>query len=87
MSAPSWSANDGGGFGHIGWRTVFGGNILKQPGYQGIAMRQVGSLEQTDRIMRDTFFIGVYPGLTDEMITYVLGTFQAFFASGRGPGH
>jgi len=44
-------------------------------------MRQAGSLEQTDRIMCDTFFIGVYPGLTDEMIGYVLDTFKAFFAS------
>lgn len=67
---------------NIETREVFGGNILKQPGYQGIAMRQVGALEQTDRIMRDTFFIGVYPGLTDEMIAYVLDTFSRFFASG-----
>jgi CDP-6-deoxy-D-xylo-4-hexulose-3-dehydrase len=67
---------------NIETREVFGGNILKQPGYRGIAMRQVGSLNQTDRIMRDTFFIGVYPGLTDEMIAYVLDTFAAFFASG-----
>jgi CDP-6-deoxy-D-xylo-4-hexulose-3-dehydrase len=67
---------------NIETREVFGGNILKQPGYRGIAMRQVGPLEQTDRIMRDTFFIGVYPGLTDEMIAYVLDTFAKFFASG-----
>ncbi len=66
---------------NIETREVFGGNILKQPGYQHIAMRQVGALEQSDRIMRDTFFIGVYPGLTDEMIAYVLGTFTKFFAA------
>ncbi len=66
---------------NIETREVFGGNILKQPGYMGIPMRQAGSLEGTDRIMRDTFFIGVYPGLTDEMIAYVLDTFAAFFAS------
>jgi CDP-6-deoxy-D-xylo-4-hexulose-3-dehydrase len=69
---------------NIETREVFGGNILKQPGYLGIPMRQAGSLEQTDRIMRDTFFIGVYPGLTDEMIAYVLETFAGFFASARG---
>ena len=68
---------------NIETREVFGGNILKQPGYMGIPMRQAGSLEQTDRIMRDTFFIGVYPGLTDEMIAYVLETFASFFASAR----
>jgi len=66
---------------NIETREVFGGNILKQPGYLGIPMRQAGSLDQTDRIMRDTFFIGVYPGLTDEMIAYMLDTFKAFFAS------
>ena len=65
---------------NIETREVFGGNILKQPGYIGIPMRQGGTLERTDRIMRDTFFIGVYPGLTDEMIAYVLDTFAAFFA-------
>jgi CDP-6-deoxy-D-xylo-4-hexulose-3-dehydrase len=67
---------------NIETREVFGGNILKQPGYRGVAMRQAGPLEQTDRIMRDTFFIGVYPGLNDEMIAYVLDTFAKFFASG-----
>jgi CDP-6-deoxy-D-xylo-4-hexulose-3-dehydrase len=71
---------------NIETREVFGGNILKQPGYIGIPMRQAGSLEQTDRIMRDTFFIGVYPGLTDEMIAYVLDTFAAFFAAPRARG-
>jgi CDP-6-deoxy-D-xylo-4-hexulose-3-dehydrase len=65
---------------NIETREVFGGNILKQPGYMGIPMRVSGSLERTDRIMRDTFFIGVYPGLTDEMIAYVLDAFAAFFA-------
>ena len=67
---------------NIETREVFGGNILKQPGYLDIPRRISGSLEQTDRIMRDTFFIGVYPGLTDEMIGYVLQTFAAFFARG-----
>ncbi len=66
---------------NIETREVFGGNILKQPGYKGIAMRQAGSLERTDRIMRDTFFIGVYPGLTGEMIAHVLEAFAGFFAS------
>jgi len=67
---------------NIETREVFGGNILKQPGYADIPRRVAGSLERTDRIMRDTFFIGVYPGLTDEMIAYVLDTFRAFFARG-----
>lgn len=69
-------------------REMFGGNILKQPGYQNIRCRISGSLEQTDRVMRDTFFIGVYPGLTDEMIEFVLESFGQFFSqrSNRSSG-
>lgn len=65
---------------NIETREVFGGNILKQPGYKNIPCRIYGTLEETDRVMRDTFFIGVYPGLTDEMIKFVLYTFDQFFA-------
>ncbi len=69
-------------------REMFGGNILKQPGYQNIRCRISGSLEQSDRVMRDTFFIGVYPGLTDEMIEFVLESFGQFFSqrSNRSSG-
>ena len=70
---------------NIETREVFGGNILKQPGYKGIPARVHGTLEETDRIMRDTFFIGVYPGLTDEMIGFVLTKVAQFFAK-KGQG-
>ena len=66
--------------GNIETRTVFGGNILRQPGYRDIEHRVHGSLERSDRIMRDTFFIGVHPGLTDEMLAYVIDRFESFFA-------
>jgi CDP-4-dehydro-6-deoxyglucose reductase, E1 len=65
---------------NIETRQVFGGNILKQPGYRDIPHRVYGTLEQTDRIMRDTFFIGVYPGLTDEMLEFVIKRIEEFFA-------
>ena len=61
-------------------RLVFGGNIVHQPGFLNIEKRIHGDLSQSDIIMRDTFFIGVYPGLTSEMIDYVLATFATFFA-------
>jgi CDP-6-deoxy-D-xylo-4-hexulose-3-dehydrase len=61
-------------------RLVFGGNILRQPGFAGIEKRVHGDLAQSDVIMRDTFFIGVYPGLTPEMIDYVIEQFDGFFA-------
>ncbi|MBI4436390.1 MAG: lipopolysaccharide biosynthesis protein RfbH [Candidatus Omnitrophica bacterium] len=64
---------------NIETRQIFGGNILKQPGYQGISARIHGTLEQSDRIMRDSFFIGVYPGLTDDMLQHVIQTFSGFF--------
>ena len=59
---------------NIETRQVFGGNILKQPGYRDILRRVHGTLEQTDRIMRDTFFVGVYPGLTEEMVDFMSRT-------------
>jgi CDP-6-deoxy-D-xylo-4-hexulose-3-dehydrase len=64
-------------------RQVFGGNILKQPAYANIPHRVHGSLQESDRVMRDTFFIGVYPGLTDEMAEFVLERFREFFGRMR----
>jgi CDP-6-deoxy-D-xylo-4-hexulose-3-dehydrase len=66
---------------NIETRTVFGGNILRQPGYRDIEHRVVGSLERSDRIMRDTFFVGLHPGLSDEMLAYVIECVEGFFAS------
>jgi CDP-6-deoxy-D-xylo-4-hexulose-3-dehydrase len=64
---------------NIETREVFGGNILRQPGFARIPHRVAGTLSNSDRIMRDTFFIGVYPGLTDAMIDFMLERFRAFF--------
>jgi len=64
-------------------RLVFGGNIVRQPGFLNIEKRVHGDLSESDVIMRDTFFIGVYPGLTPEMIAYVLQTFHDYFAAPR----
>ncbi|MBQ7943985.1 MAG: lipopolysaccharide biosynthesis protein RfbH [Lachnospiraceae bacterium] len=57
-------------------RMLFAGNLVKHPCFDemraiGEGYRVVGSLENTDRIMRDTFWVGVYPGMTDEMIDYM----------------
>ena len=54
-------------------RMLFAGNLLRHPCFdemraEGTAYRVAGTLENTDRIMRDTFWIGVYPGMTDEML-------------------
>ncbi len=60
-------------------RMLFAGNLTKHPCFdemreKGEGYRIVGGLANTDRIMEDTFWIGVYPGMTDEMIDYMAGT-------------
>jgi CDP-6-deoxy-D-xylo-4-hexulose-3-dehydrase len=60
-------------------RQLFAGNLLRQPAFQGVPHRVVGDLTNTDRIMNDGFFIGVYPGLTPAMIDYMLQSFDDFF--------
>ena len=56
-------------------RLLFSGNLIKHPCFNEIrgteAYRVVGSLENTDFIMNHTFWVGVYPGMTDEMIDYM----------------
>lgn len=64
---------------NIETRLVFGGNILRQPGFLNIERRIASSMEQSDMIMRSTLFVGVYPWLTDEMIGYMIETFTDFF--------
>ncbi len=60
-------------------RQVFGGNILKQPGYKNINHRISGNLDGTDTIMERTIFFGVYPGINQEMREYVAEKVKKFF--------
>jgi CDP-6-deoxy-D-xylo-4-hexulose-3-dehydrase len=62
----------------IGTRLLFGGNLLRQPAYVGHNYRVVGDLPVADFITDQTFWIGVYPGLTNEMLDFVLGVFAEF---------
>lgn len=53
-------------------RQLFAGNILRQPAYEGSPHRVAGTLTQTDLVMKDTFWIGVYPGLTEGAIDHMV---------------
>ncbi|MBF0549572.1 MAG: lipopolysaccharide biosynthesis protein RfbH [Deltaproteobacteria bacterium] len=57
----------------IGTRLLFGGNLVRQPYFQGLAYRLAGELKNTDMIMNRTFWLGVYPGLTPQHIDYIVG--------------
>ena len=65
-------------------RMLFAGNLLKQPCFDEIKndnskYRVVGNLENTDEIMNNTFWIGVYPGMTDEKIDYMIESIKSYF--------
>ncbi len=71
----------------IGNRMLFGGNLVRQPAFVQLrhdnpaAMRVSGSLPCADRIMKQTMFLGTYPGLTIEMIDYMVKVIRDFVAS------
>lgn len=63
----------------IGTRLLFAGSLIRQPYFQGRYYRTVGNLLNTDRVMNDTFWIGVYPGLTESMLDYVVVQIETLF--------
>jgi CDP-6-deoxy-D-xylo-4-hexulose-3-dehydrase len=65
----------------IATRLLFGGNLVRQPAYQGVEYRVAGDLTITDYVMRNVFWIGVYPGLTEPMLDFVADTFAGFMKS------
>lgn len=62
----------------IGTRLLFAGNILKQPAYKNVDFRVVGDLTNTDIVMKRSFWVGVYPGLTKPMLDYVIESISDF---------
>lgn len=62
-------------------RNLFAGNMTKQPAFVGKNWRIAETLEVTDNIMNNTFFLGTYPGLTDEMFAYEAAVIEEFVAS------
>ncbi len=62
----------------IGTRLLFAGNLTKQPYFQGLNYRISDNLNNTDRIMNQTFWLGVFPGLSESMLDYVVEKLETF---------
>jgi len=58
----------------IGTRLLFAGNLTKQPAFKDVEYRVVGGLTQTDKVMHDSFWIGLWPGIDDQRLDYMVAT-------------
>ena len=67
----------------IGTRNIFAGNLVRQPAYEGWEYRVVGSLENTDFVMNQVFWIGVFPGLTEAMLDFIADTAKEFVGQAK----
>ena len=65
----------------VATRLLFSGNITRQPAYRNVPYRVVGELTNTDIVMNQTFWIGVYPKITPDMVAYVLAIFAKFLSN------
>jgi CDP-6-deoxy-D-xylo-4-hexulose-3-dehydrase len=64
---------------NIATRLLFGGNITKQPYFSDIKFRMMGELANTDFVMENTFWLGVYPGLKRSQLDFVIASLKTFF--------
>ena len=67
---------------NIGSRLLFAGNLTNQPYFSGVEYRVVGDLRNTDKTMRDTFWVGVQPALSEQQLSYVVEKLEEFFGIG-----
>ncbi len=67
----------------IGTRLLFAGNLTRQPAYEGWEYRVVGELTNTDYVMNNVFWIGVFPGLTEEMLDFMVQTVAEFVGQAK----
>ena len=62
----------------IGTRLLFGGNLVKQPAYKDLSYRVIGNLSNSDRVMQNSFWLGVFPSLNEEMLNYISSAIHDF---------
>jgi CDP-6-deoxy-D-xylo-4-hexulose-3-dehydrase len=70
---------------HIATRLLFAGNLVRQPAYLNTEHRQIGDLSGADFVMDNVFWVGVYPGLTEAMVDYMIESFHEVLAPTDGP--
>ena len=63
-------------------RPLFSGNLLRHPAFENMVCRIVGELKNTDLVMENSFFIGVYPGIGDPQLTWIQEVFDRFMLGG-----
>ena len=64
----------------IGTRLFFGGNLLRQPAYYNLNYRKIGDLKNTDIIMNNSFWLGVWPGLNKEHYEYIISIVREYLS-------
>jgi len=67
----------------IGTRLMFAGNLLRQPAYADIECRVIGDMKNTDYVMNQVFWLGVFPGLTPPMLDYISATLKEFVGQAK----
>ncbi|HEX5643728.1 MAG TPA: DegT/DnrJ/EryC1/StrS family aminotransferase, partial [Thermoleophilia bacterium] len=67
-------------------RNLFSGNLLRHPAFEDIERRVVGDLAATDAVMERTFFVGVYPGIDEPRLQYMIDVFGRFMDGERAVG-
>ena len=68
----------------IATRLLFGGNLTRQPAYAEVEYRVVGDLAVSDLVTENMLWVGVFPGLTDAMLDYVIESFHEFVGTAAG---
>jgi CDP-6-deoxy-D-xylo-4-hexulose-3-dehydrase len=67
----------------IATRLLFGGNLVRHPAYQDCQYRVAGTLRNTDFVMNNVFWVGVYPGLTPAMLDFIASTIGKFVSTAK----